>query len=321
METGAIALRAPKLPSFAVDAEGTVAMPKRQANNRIHRFRRGRPGHRRRIARRRHRDHRGLGHPVSAAAGGSRRPRGGGAWLRSAADAVRGSDIIVSAVTAASSLEAARSVEPHLNGNPYYLDINSVSPGRKQATERCSARRRAMWTSQFSRRSTRPGTRRRCCSPARTPRPSCRSDRRAGYARRHRRLRDRRCGGLKMVRSVMIKGIEALDARMLPRRQPRRHRRRGRGLAQEQLPHARLESGDRIQHRAHGEPRRTPRRRDGPGGRDAARSRHRAADGVGHAPASARWGRSAKEPAVRATLKEGRAAMLDAISAAARDRH
>src|SRR5690242_19891577 len=52
----------------------------------------------------------------------------------SAADAVRDSDMIISAVTAASSLEAARSVAPHLAGNPYYLDINSVSPGRKQQT-------------------------------------------------------------------------------------------------------------------------------------------------------------------------------------------
>ena len=42
--------------------------------------------------------------------------------------------MIISAVTAASSLEAARSVAPHLTGNPYYLDINSVSPGRKQET-------------------------------------------------------------------------------------------------------------------------------------------------------------------------------------------
>lgn len=52
----------------------------------------------------------------------------------SAAAAVRGADIIVSAVTAASSLEAARSVEPHLAGQPFLLDINSVSPARKQAT-------------------------------------------------------------------------------------------------------------------------------------------------------------------------------------------
>jgi len=52
----------------------------------------------------------------------------------SAADAVAETDMIVAAVTAASSLEAARSVEPHLKGTPYYLDINSVSPGRKQET-------------------------------------------------------------------------------------------------------------------------------------------------------------------------------------------
>ncbi len=52
----------------------------------------------------------------------------------SAAEAVRDADLIVSAVTAASSLEAARSVAPHLFGAPWYLDINSVSPGRKQET-------------------------------------------------------------------------------------------------------------------------------------------------------------------------------------------
>ncbi len=54
----------------------------------------------------------------------------------SAAEAVAETDIVIAAVTAASSLEAARSVEPHLAGNPYYLDINSVSPGRKQETEK-----------------------------------------------------------------------------------------------------------------------------------------------------------------------------------------
>jgi len=51
----------------------------------------------------------------------------------SAADAVRGCDVVISAVTAASSLEAARSVAGHLHGQ-LFLDINSVSPGRKQQT-------------------------------------------------------------------------------------------------------------------------------------------------------------------------------------------
>lgn len=54
----------------------------------------------------------------------------------SAAGAAADADIVISAVTAASSYEAAESVAPHLSGNPYYLDINSVSPGRKQATAR-----------------------------------------------------------------------------------------------------------------------------------------------------------------------------------------
>jgi 3-hydroxyisobutyrate dehydrogenase-like beta-hydroxyacid dehydrogenase len=52
----------------------------------------------------------------------------------SAAEAVRGADMIISAVTAASSVEAAQSVKQHLASQPYFLDVNSVSPGRKQET-------------------------------------------------------------------------------------------------------------------------------------------------------------------------------------------
>jgi 3-hydroxyisobutyrate dehydrogenase-like beta-hydroxyacid dehydrogenase len=53
-----------------------------------------------------------------------------------AADAIRGADVVVSAVTAASSLDAAKSAKPHLRSDQFYLDINSVSPGRKQETAR-----------------------------------------------------------------------------------------------------------------------------------------------------------------------------------------
>jgi 3-hydroxyisobutyrate dehydrogenase-like beta-hydroxyacid dehydrogenase len=52
----------------------------------------------------------------------------------SAADAVRDAEIVISAVTAASSGEAAQSVTTHLRGKPFFLDINSVSPARKQDT-------------------------------------------------------------------------------------------------------------------------------------------------------------------------------------------
>lgn len=55
---------------------------------------------------------------------------------KSAAEAVTETDLVISAVTASSSVEAARSVASHLAGAPYYLDINSVSPGRKQETEK-----------------------------------------------------------------------------------------------------------------------------------------------------------------------------------------
>lgn len=53
----------------------------------------------------------------------------------SAADALLGADIVIAAVTAASSFEAAQQAAPHLAGNPYYLDVNSVSPGRKRDTD------------------------------------------------------------------------------------------------------------------------------------------------------------------------------------------
>jgi 3-hydroxyisobutyrate dehydrogenase-like beta-hydroxyacid dehydrogenase len=52
----------------------------------------------------------------------------------SAEAAVRDTEIVIAAVTAASSHEAAQSVASHLHGQPFYLDVNSVSPGRKQAT-------------------------------------------------------------------------------------------------------------------------------------------------------------------------------------------
>ncbi len=51
----------------------------------------------------------------------------------SAADAVREAEIVMSAVTATSSFAAAQSAQPHLAGQ-FYLDVNSVSPGRKRET-------------------------------------------------------------------------------------------------------------------------------------------------------------------------------------------
>jgi 3-hydroxyisobutyrate dehydrogenase-like beta-hydroxyacid dehydrogenase len=57
----------------------------------------------------------------------------------SVAEALREADIIVSAVTAAASFEAAEQVKPHLADRPLFLDINSVSPARKQETAKLLA--------------------------------------------------------------------------------------------------------------------------------------------------------------------------------------
>jgi len=51
----------------------------------------------------------------------------------SAADAVNGVELVISAVTAASDLDAARSAAPFMPRGAFYLDLNSVSPGMKQS--------------------------------------------------------------------------------------------------------------------------------------------------------------------------------------------
>ncbi len=52
---------------------------------------------------------------------------------RSALDAAAGSEIIVAAVTASSSIAAARTAATYIKPNQFYLDINSVSPNAKRA--------------------------------------------------------------------------------------------------------------------------------------------------------------------------------------------
>src|SRR4051794_30710295 len=149
-----------------------------------------------------------------AAEGARLRQAGAGMGARvasSAADAARGADIIISAVTAASSLEAARSVEPHLTGHPYFLDINSVSPGRKKDTEKLlGAKARyvdvAILAPIYPARHQTPlllaGPHAETVMPLLIDELEMRgaiAGDEVGQA-----------AGLKMIRSVMIKGIEAL---------------------------------------------------------------------------------------------------------------
>ena len=52
------------------------------------------------------------------------------------AAAVRGADLVISAVTAASAVDVAKTVAPHLAKGQVYLDINSISPEAKRANAR-----------------------------------------------------------------------------------------------------------------------------------------------------------------------------------------
>jgi len=63
----------------------------------------------------------------------------GVAAARDHVDAVRGAEIVFLAVTASSSLEAAISCLPGLANGQLFLDINSVSPKRKIETAACVA--------------------------------------------------------------------------------------------------------------------------------------------------------------------------------------
>jgi 3-hydroxyisobutyrate dehydrogenase-like beta-hydroxyacid dehydrogenase len=127
----------------------------------------------------------------------------------SAADAVRAADVIISAVTAASSLEAAQSVEPHISGDAFFLDINSVSPGRKQATAKLLANARYVDVAVMA-----------PVHPARHQTPLLLAGPHAETIAPFLRDLDMRASiagpevgaaaAIKMVRSVMIKGMEAL---------------------------------------------------------------------------------------------------------------
>ncbi len=239
----------------------------------------------------------------------------------SAADAVRGADLIVSAVTAASSVEAALSVKPHVAGNPYFLDINSVSPGRKQETAKLfgSAARYvdvAVLAPIHPARHQTPmllaGAHAEAVAPTLTALDMSVSIAGAEIGA---------AAAIKMVRSVMIKGIEALTlecflaasragvidevAASMRNNYP--------GLDWAKMVPYNLERMAR-----HGERR--------------AAEMEEVADtlrelGVEPLMTSAtvkrqrEMGQIGKQQTVRNVLKEGRAAMLSAISAAARDRH
>jgi 3-hydroxyisobutyrate dehydrogenase-like beta-hydroxyacid dehydrogenase len=240
----------------------------------------------------------------------------------SAADAARGADIIVSAVTAASSLEAARSVAPHLTGNPYFLDINSVSPGRKKETEKLlGSKARYVDVAILA-----------PIHPARHQTPVLLAGRHAETVMpllideldmRGAIAGDEvgQAAGLKMIRSVMIKGIEALTLECFLA--AKRY-----GIVDEVAAslnnnYPTLDWNKVIEYNIERMASHGVRRADEMD-QVAATLRELGIEPLMASATSTRqreMGQIGKEPAVHKALKEGRAAMLDAISAAAKNRH
>jgi 3-hydroxyisobutyrate dehydrogenase-like beta-hydroxyacid dehydrogenase len=239
----------------------------------------------------------------------------------SEAEAVIETDLIFSAVTAASSLEAARSVAAHLNGNPYYLDINSVSPGRKQETEKLlGGKARYVDVAVIA-----------PIHPARHRTPLLIAGRHAQeisplLAELEMKLsvvpgETGQAAAIKMIRSVMVKGMEALTLECFLAASRA-------GLLEEvtaslknnypTLDFTKIADYNIERMASHGERRAAEMEESSVTLRelgldplmvDATVKRQREMGAIG------------KQEAVRATLKDGRAAMLNAIGAAAKDRN
>jgi 3-hydroxyisobutyrate dehydrogenase-like beta-hydroxyacid dehydrogenase len=229
--------------------------------------------------------------------------------------------MIVSAVTAASSIEAARSVATHLSGKPYYLDINSVSPGRKQETAKLLGERaRYVDVAVIA-----------PIHPARHRTPLLISGPHAEEISPLLRELEMQlsvvspetgsAAAIKMIRSVMIKGIEALtlECFLAAKRA---------GIVDEVAASLKnnyptLDWSKVIEYNIERMASHGVRRADEMD-QVADTLRELGIDPLMASATSARqreMGQIGKEPAVRKTLKEGSAAMLDAISSAAKDRH
>jgi 3-hydroxyisobutyrate dehydrogenase-like beta-hydroxyacid dehydrogenase len=239
----------------------------------------------------------------------------------SAADAVAKTDMIISAVTAASSVDAARSVAPHLNGSPYYLDINSVSPGRKQETAKLLGER-ARYVDAAVIAPIHPLRHR---TPMLIAGPHAEE-----ISPLLRELQMQlsivgadtgQAAAIKMIRSVMIKGIEALTVECFLAAARA-------GVLDEvtaslknnypSLDWSKIAEYNLERMASHGE------RRAAEMEESALTLRELGLDPLmvdSTVKRQREMGALGKHDTVRASLKSGRTAMLDAISAAAKDRH
>lgn len=152
----------------------------------------------------------------------------GDAGLRSAADelgvmlaenaasAVREAEWIFSAVTAASSLDAARSVRDALSPGQFYFDINSVSAGRKLAAAELVEERGARYVDMAVMAPVHPrGHATPTLLAGRLEKPLLERLAALGFAFDHVGDEIGTAATIKMVRSMFVKGMEAVTVQAL----------------------------------------------------------------------------------------------------------
>jgi 3-hydroxyisobutyrate dehydrogenase-like beta-hydroxyacid dehydrogenase len=129
-----------------------------------------------------------------------------------AREAVASADLVISAVTAAQDIEAARSVAHYLHRGAFFLDLNSVSPGAKQEAHRVIESSGAKYVESAIMSPIAP---RRIASPMLLGGPHAAAflpvARELGFAGA-RVFSDQvgRASAAKMCRSVIVKGLESL---------------------------------------------------------------------------------------------------------------
>ncbi len=135
----------------------------------------------------------------------------GVACAGSAADAVKGADIVIAAVTAASSSDAARSAAPHMKAGQFYMDINSTSPAVKRANAEAVGPSGAAFVEVAVMESVPPHGHKVPMFLA-GPKAKDLAEKLKPFGMRVEAVGDKygQASSIKMLRSVLIKGMEAL---------------------------------------------------------------------------------------------------------------
>lgn len=151
-----------------------------------------------------------FGQPAGSALEAAARALGVG-LARDHADAVREADLVMLTVTASSSLEAARSCLPGLRKGQLFLDMNSVSPRRKQETAALIAPTGAVYVDVAVMAPAAPYLHKLPCLIG-GPGAAALAPRAAALGMRMELVSAEvgQASAIKMFRSIVVKGLEAL---------------------------------------------------------------------------------------------------------------